>query len=124
MWVHFQVCIIALKLSAILRFQVPLEIGQAKKILRSKGVRAFGFTEEGVKIPGFTFEDDAASSRRATDAKIRFRNLVDRFPNKPVLELFRQIEMENMEAKERNLPSWPLVKSLWTSIFLCLMAQG
>lgn len=95
-----------------------------EKFYAARVSEIFGFTEEGVKIPGFTFEDDAASSRRATDAKIRFRNLVDRFPNRPVLELFRQIEMENMEAKERKLPFMAFGQEFMDTYFPMLDGAG
>ena len=82
-----------------------LSARNAEETFYSKRVRElFGFTEAGVKIPGFVFDDEEAQSRRSTDALVRFRQLVDQFPETPVLDLFKRIEKENIEADERALP--------------------
>ena len=64
----------------------------------------FGFQESGLPIPGFVFDDQAARSRRANDAQIRFRELVDEDTNIAVKDIYDRIVEENQEADERQLP--------------------
>tara|TARA_A100001515_G_scaffold131158_1_gene118767 strand:- start:778 stop:2562 length:1785 start_codon:yes stop_codon:yes gene_type:complete len=102
-----------------------LSARNAEETFYSKRVRElFGFTEAGVKIPGFVFDDEAAQSRRSTDALVRFRQLVDQFPDTPVLNLFERIEKENIEADERALPFMAFGPEFMDTYFPMLSGAG
>lgn len=95
-----------------------------EKFFSARVRELFGFTEAGVKIQGFVFNDEAASSRRSTDALIRFRQLVDQFPETPVLNLFKRIEKENIEADERALPFLAFGPEFMDTYFPMLSGAG